>query len=239
MRGLVRTTSLWPGLAELWLRGSVWGLSTALAFAVGLNFALLATFAPDRVGSRFAGVGGIWTAVLAWVFVLSFWIVGVRTGLRTATRSKGSSPAIDPELEARFTAAQQEYLRGHWIEAETLLMQLLVANPHDCEAKLLLASVERRSGRPNDARRTLEQLADMPSAGRWRQEIEREIAHIDASAAAALPQGTESNLLTLSTIPQVTEPNTNTRSTNTPAQHAAMDSPPMAVHDARESRRAA
>ncbi len=233
MRGLVRTTSLWPGLAELWLRGSVWGLSTALAFALGLNFALLATFAPDRVWSRFGVAGGVWTTLLAWVFVLSFWIVGVRSGLRTATRSKGSSPTIDPELEARFVSAQQEYLRGHWIEAETLLMQLLAANPNDCEAKLLLASVERRSGRPNDARRTLEQLAEASFAGRWRQEIEREIAHIDANAGASPPR-TESNLPGPTTIPQVIEP-----STNTPRQPADEDVLPTPVQDARNLRRAA
>jgi hypothetical protein len=233
MRGLVRTTRLWPGLAELWLRGSVWGLSTALAFAFSLNFALLATFAPDRVGPRIGGEGGIWTAVLAWVFVLSFWIVGVRTGLRTATRSKGSSAKIDPEVEAGFVAAQQEYLRGHWIEAETLLRQLLAANPHDCEAKLLLASVERRSGRPNDARCTLEQLADVSSAGRWRQEIEREIARIDANAAVASPQGTESSLLGPTIIPQVIE-----STTNTPPQPDEY-SLPTPVQDSRKRRRAA
>lgn len=187
MRGPIRTTSLWPGLSRLWLRGDFQGLLIALSFAVALNLALWATFAPERVLPDWGLARGLWPTVLAWVFVLSFWIVGVRAGQRSTLRLKESSPTIDPELEARFTAAQHQYLRGHWIEAETLLGQLLAVNPEDCEARLLLASVERRSGRPNDARRTLVSLQTLSAAGRWTQEIERELALVNAPAAERNP----------------------------------------------------
>jgi hypothetical protein len=186
MRGLVRMTSLWPGFARLWRRGDIQGLLIALSFAVVLNLALVVTFAPERILPDWGVAGELWPTVLAWVFVLSFWIVGVRAGQRVASRLKEPSKTIDPELEARFVAAQQQYLRGHWIEAETLLKQLLAVNPEDCEARLLLASVERRSGLSGDARRTLVSLQEMPAAGRWHLEIERELAILNAASSEEL-----------------------------------------------------
>ena len=176
-------TSLWPGFTRLWRRGDFLGLLIALSFAAVLNLALVATFAPEHVLPKWGIAGAWWPTVLAWVFVLSFWIVGVRAGEQVASRLKEPGATTDPELEARFVAAQHQYLRGHWIEAETLLLQLLAANPEDCEARLLLASVERRSGLSGDARRTLVSLQELPAARRWHLEIERELAILNAASA--------------------------------------------------------
>ena len=52
----------------------------------------------------------------------------------------------DPQLDDWFREAQHEYLKGHWIAAETQLTRLLARQPADAEARLLLASLQRRSG---------------------------------------------------------------------------------------------
>jgi hypothetical protein len=74
MRALSCVTSLWPGLAALWLRGRWTGLATAAGFAVVLNSALVATFAdlPAPAGLPWA------IPAAAWLLVLGFWVLGFR-----------------------------------------------------------------------------------------------------------------------------------------------------------------
>ena len=76
MRALSWMTSLWPGLAPLWLYGRWHGLAAAAAFAGLVNFALITTFVWPQWLSRELPPAA--TPVLAWVLVLGFWIVGLR-----------------------------------------------------------------------------------------------------------------------------------------------------------------
>jgi cytochrome c-type biogenesis protein CcmH/NrfG len=81
--------------------------------------------------------------------------------------------------DTEFQSAQHEYLRGHWIECETRLLRLLGAHPQDVEARLLLASVRRRTDRWKEARQALQELKRDEAAGRWKLEMEAEESRID------------------------------------------------------------
>lgn len=169
----LRWTCLWPGLAALWVHGRWGGLLTAAAFAGLVNLALVATLAGDVL--PIGGVSGPFAAAGAWTLVLGFWILGVRSGRREVP---GSQSSIPPEADAWLREAQTHYLKGHWIEAETLLAKILAQMPRDVEARLLLAAILRRTGRTAEARRHLTELASEAAAAGWRWEIDSELARL-------------------------------------------------------------
>ncbi|HZL90274.1 MAG TPA: hypothetical protein VFB96_18055 [Pirellulaceae bacterium] len=76
-------------------------------------------------------------------------------------------------------------MKGHWLEAESLLVRLLVRRPGDAVARLLLASVYRRSGREELARQQLAELALLPAAAVWREEIAAELKQLSPPQALA------------------------------------------------------
>ena len=146
----------------------------AIAFAALLNLALLASF------FRSDAVSHVWRLGI-WGSAVVFWLFGVWRGLRQRT------PAGDADWAQNqqdlFIRAQSEYLRGHWVEAQTLLEQLIRRDPEDVESHLLLASVYRRTQRIDLSRCQLRQVQDMAGAARWRFEIGRELAAIDQPSA--------------------------------------------------------
>jgi cytochrome c-type biogenesis protein CcmH/NrfG len=73
-----------------------------------------------------------------------------------------------------FRAAQGEYLRGNWFEAELALNQLLERNPSDADARLMLATLLRRIGQPSEAAENLRRLAKSVGADKWQLEIARQ-----------------------------------------------------------------
>jgi thioredoxin-like negative regulator of GroEL len=138
---------------------------TALAFAALLNFALATSFVgPDLWGSLLGRV--------AWLIVAAFWAAGAWRNLRQLPQLLApESPKAAADL---FPQAQAEYLRGHWFEAEALLARQLRTSPEDAEARLLLVTLERRTGRWDDAQRELRRLKQCEAASKWQLEIERE-----------------------------------------------------------------
>ena len=177
MRFNLWIASLWPGFWHAW-HGEWRGLALAVSFAIGLNGALLSTggLLPVSVG----GLPDHWVASMSWLLVLGLWYYGLLWVRRDGQAEGTKRGTGDESATEQFRTAQHEYLRGHWIEAETLLRQLLRENSLDAEAQLLLASVQRRTRQWNDARRTLRQLQENhPTAGKWLMEIEAELARID------------------------------------------------------------
>ena len=170
MRGASRITYLWPGLLRLWYYGDLKALGTATAFAVLLNLVVLVSFVrPDNPWNSWCGFG--------WAAVVAFWVLGVWRAVRfSAAREKLQAPRNPQDL---FIQAQAEYLRGHWVEAQSLLEQLIRQNPLDIESRLLLSSVFRRSRRIDLSRRQLRRLRELGEAAPWRFEIERELALLD------------------------------------------------------------
>jgi cytochrome c-type biogenesis protein CcmH/NrfG len=82
------------------------------------------------------------------------------------------------EMEAALVEAQHEYLKGHWLEAELTISRMLAKHPTDVEARLLLASIERRTRRFNEAKQALAALAADERATKWLPEIAAEIEQI-------------------------------------------------------------
>lgn len=160
-----RLSCFWPGLAQAWWRGSSRGLAAALLFGWALCVLLLATFVwPNWFRP--------WLVTLCWLGMLCFWTFeSIRSHWQLGNLQRDAGPVAGDD---RFAQAQQEYLRGHWFEAESLLHAILTDTPRDPEAHLLLAGVLRRSGRLSAALRRLDQLVLLDTSLRWGFEIRRE-----------------------------------------------------------------
>ena len=196
MRRLRWFTLVWPGLPQLWFAGSWAGLALAAGFAAILNLGIVSSrlwtelLTPESQTLIWLAAGGIWTASAA---LSARWVAG----LRLSTPS-----AIDEDL---FNAAQNEYLKGNWYEAEVALNRLLDRNILDVEARLMLASLLRRTGRRDEAATQLARLSRTDGSERWRLEIARLKQHIadDASEPANdSPVAVEESDTTGEAIPQ-------------------------------------
>jgi hypothetical protein len=165
-------TTLWPGLTQLWLRGSALGLVTAIGFAATLNLALVVSFVyPELAGPHFP----VWLAPCAvWFLVLWLWVAGWRKSCQLLAEWYPRQQPADAATEALFCQAQAEYLKGHWRQAEELLSQLLARRSRDVEGRLLLASIRQRMGQWDRARQLLDELSQDDAAVRWQFEIARE-----------------------------------------------------------------
>lgn len=168
-----RWTYSWPGLAGLWCAGRWRGLGVALAFSVLLNAALVVTFVPSLQTDRLTAAG-------LWAIAGIFWGVSAWNSHSWLRRLR-QLPKKE-ELDRLFVLAQEQYLRGHWVEAEQALRRVLTVNPDDPEARLLLASVLRRSGRSAEARAELSVLAASTAGGKWSFEVIRERQRLDEAA---------------------------------------------------------
>jgi len=84
--------------------------------------------------------------------------------------------------------AQGEYLRGDWYGTERILQKLLRGEPHDIEARLLLATLFRRTQRFDEARSELRRIQKTKVAERWQAELVREWHAIDRLASGGAGQ---------------------------------------------------
>lgn len=185
MSPLLYLACAWPGLPALWLRGRWSGLGWALLFSAVLNTAALATF--------------VWPEWLSWAMTTTLWIaagslwtLGCWQSLTQLPRLLGTT--TDPRAEQKLVDAQCAYLQGRYYEAEQGLRRLLHLQPDDPEARLLLASVYRRTNRKKEALEALKRLAEAPRGGRWLFEASRLRAAVEemsdepvASEPEALP----------------------------------------------------
>jgi hypothetical protein len=194
MRALRWIICLWPGLSRLWLLGQWQGLVLAVGFAALLNLTLIITFVwPELL---LGGPTGRWIATAAWILVLGFWIAGVCFARREAA---GPAPAVTHASlhDDWLQEAQTEYLKGHWLEAELALKRLLADCPQDAEARLLMASVLRRTRRWESSLSMLAACQQTPAAARWQFEIEIEMQEIknlmEEDASDKLAQQAETN----------------------------------------------
>lgn len=168
-------TLLWPGMPWLWLRGSVAGLVLALAFAVALDVAVVATW--------------IWAELFDLQIVLGLWAATAAVWLVATVSAVSAFPppiprARDAAADALFVAARDAYLARDWLACETKLRSLLVISPTDGEAQLLLATLLRRVGRLKESREALDKLSRSDSGAPWRSAIARELDRIEAAGAS-------------------------------------------------------
>ena len=172
-------TYLWPGLPRLWTRGSWSALAVAAGFAALVNLALLSTlvwselFAPEVRTACWTAVAAIWGGSAALCY-----------GWDRRRQAAGgqSRPA-----ERSFEEALDHYLQGNWFEAERVLVGVLRRNPRDIDARLMIATLLRHTGRLDEAARQLDQLQRLEDARKWESEISRErelVAEARAEGAA-------------------------------------------------------
>lgn len=174
MRKMPWTTYLWPGLPQLWYWGFSSGLALAALSAALLNMLLLASL----VWVEWLGP---WQLRLGWTATGLLWIGSA--GM-SAWRGRGNPTPPQPACaEGLFRRALSEYLQGSWFEAEALLGQLLHVHPRDAEARLLLATLLRRTGRPQEALVQLSRLELLRDSEKWSLEIESERERLAAARA--------------------------------------------------------
>ena len=162
---------LWPGLPQLWTRGSWAHLALAVGFTALGNVLAAATFVwtewltPNVRWAALATLSVVW--LLAWLESRADWrrFVAEFTG--------GESAKAEPsELADRwFREAQAFYLAGDWVSAEQTLLKLLRHDPRDAEARLMLATLWRHEGRMPAAKEELDRLERLEAAAAWQDEI--------------------------------------------------------------------
>ena len=89
------------------------------------------------------------------------WVAGLR---------HGQAQAGGDEL---FLQGRDEYLKGNWFEAETILGRILDQNVLDSEARLLRANLLFHTARRKEAIGELDRLSRMDSGQIWWLEIAR------------------------------------------------------------------
>lgn len=166
---------LWPGLPQVWLRGSWVGLVLAVGFTAIANVLLAATLVWDEwlpVRGRWIGLGGlavIW--IVAWIEGRAEWRRLIATWKEGAEAADSRS---DPVREQGYREAQTAYLAGDWVSAERRLLELLRYDARDAEARLLLATLWRHENRHNAALEQLAILERLETAASWGFEIAAE-----------------------------------------------------------------
>jgi hypothetical protein len=193
VRRMPWVTFLWPGLPQLWIRGDWSSLAVAGAAAALLNMALLGSFGWSELIARDLRTV-LWVALgVAWVGSA---VVSVAWYRRQGTCDCGDS------CGDAFGEALEHYLKGNWFQAQRVLAGLLRQNARDLDARLMLATLLRHTGRLEEATGELDLLTQFEGADKWALEIRRERdllaearkqADIQAEAASSLeasePQG--------------------------------------------------
>jgi hypothetical protein len=165
MRRMRRIAYLWPGLPQLWTFGSWAGLAVAVGAALVFDLLLLVSFgwselvSPSVRNILWTAFGGFWVSAVVW------------SAKRRGRFGAAASP--DPKKDA-FAEALDYYLKGDYYQAEHLLEGLLQRNLRDLDARLMLATLLRHTGRIDEARQQLDTLAKFEGAGKWEWEIQRE-----------------------------------------------------------------
>jgi thioredoxin-like negative regulator of GroEL len=137
----------------------------AVGAAVLLNLALLGTFG--------------WSELLApelckglWVLLGVVWVGSAILSLGW-TRRQRIRPSTDAHGDT-FSQAVEHYLKGDWFQAQRVLGDLLRSDASDVDARLMLATLLRHTGRLQEAAAELDLLRRFEGAVKWELEIERE-----------------------------------------------------------------
>lgn len=175
MRALPLLTCLWPGLARLWLRGDWTSVAVAVVFGAALNLLLVSCFVwPEVFPTSLVRVG--------WFGLAVAWCIATVRSYRSFPDVRRTAHADERDL---FIEAQGEYLKGRWRETESLLQRLICRSPRDVDARLMLATLYRRTRRMEEAFQQLRAMERLDEAERWRWELAREQEMLDRARSSA------------------------------------------------------
>jgi tetratricopeptide (TPR) repeat protein len=165
MRKMSKAVYLWPGLPQLWTRGSWSALGVALFAAALLNVAVVSSFAwEELIDERLRST--------LWVLVAFFWLgAAIISALQLRRHAAPNELASSDDP---FNQALNLYLKGDYYQVERLLHNILNKNIRDLEARLLLATMLRHTGRLEEAENQLDQLLHFEGAEKWELEIQQE-----------------------------------------------------------------
>ena len=168
-----------PGAGEVLLGRIILGSVRALAWACLAAAAIYQVIFAPASDSHLAAIG---LACLAGGVYLSSQ-VALALGYRARRRW-----LQDRNRDELFKAATAAYLQGRLDEAESLLGQLLKADPDDVEATLQQAAIARRRGDAAAARSSLCRARYLDDESRWDFEIGRELAALEPRSQAGPEQ---------------------------------------------------
>jgi Flp pilus assembly protein TadD len=167
-------------------------LAVAGLAAAALNMALLATFGYTELMTPAArtfvwgGLGLVWAAAAA---VSLMW------------ERRRTDTAAPDRAERAFAVATEHYLKGNWFEAESTLTRVLRGDPRDLEARLMLATLLRHTGRPDEATSQLDTLKRLEGAERWAWEIQSEYDLLSEASTGAQEPNQQSETTPLADSP--------------------------------------
>ncbi len=165
MRRMRWITYLWPGLPQLRTDGSWSGLVLALAAATLLDLVVLASFGWTELISQNL-------RITSWAALGVFWILASGWSIKTVRRQ---AEVADPQPdEDQFAEAVDYYLKGDYYQTEHVLERLLRNNLRDVDARLMLATLMRHTGRLDEAAGQLDTLSRFDGADKWALEIQKE-----------------------------------------------------------------
>ena len=176
-RKLPKIAYFWPGLPQLWLRGSWAGLVIAVGFTALVNVLILATCVFHEWIPKEYLLGGYGVVAASWL--VGWWQCRRQMSHEVAAtensdESTNETPSVGLVAEPReqlYRDAQRVYLQGDWVAAEQLLLKLLKLDDRDAEARLMLATLWRHQGRHREAIRQLDKLSRLEAADPWQNEI--------------------------------------------------------------------
>lgn len=239
-RKLPKIAYFWPGLPQLWLRGSWVGLVIAVGFTALANVLILATFVFHEWIPLEQMLGGYGVVAVGWL--AGWWqyrrqaIDEVTAAAETSESSVETSKvglASEPR-EQLYREAQQVYLRGDWVAAEQMLLKLLRLNDRDAEARLMLATLWRHQGRHREAVRQLDKLSRLEVADPWLYEIAVERQENATALAESVSNTTEDE--DTKDIDDATPVDT-TQESEEPETHSIADAQPPAAENQETNRR--
>jgi hypothetical protein len=163
-------------------------LAIAIGFGALLDLGLL-------VSRMWTELFGLAAQTAIWLVLAATWIAAAALSRRWVARLQiGRLRSADDKLSLDwFVQAREEYLKGNWFEAETVLGRLLDRNVLDIEARLLRANLLFRTARKREAASELDRLARAEGSEIWRVEMARlrsRLVEVDGSNAAT---GTSAN----------------------------------------------
>ncbi len=227
-RKLPKIAYFWPGLPQLWVRGSWVGLMIAVGFTALVNVLILATFVFGEWIPSEQVLGGYGLVALAWLvgWVQSRRLTDVESVQPVSDDSAAETSTVGLTSQPReqlYREAQQVYLRGDWVATEQLLLKLLKLDDRDAEARLMLATLWRHQGRHREAVRQLDKLSRLEAADTWQHEIavereenaaalkDSEQTEIDNTTTDDTPEAKPETYKITDTDPSATETNETNR----------------------------
>jgi hypothetical protein len=229
-RKLPRIAYFWPGLPQLWLRGSWVGFVIAVGFTALVNVLILASFVFHEwipLEQMLSGYG-----VVAASWLAGWWQYRRQASDEVTADSKYDESSTESAVvglagepgEQLYREAQRVYLQGDWVAAEQVLLKLLKLDVRDAEARLMLATLWRHQGRNREAVRQLDKLSRLEASDPWQYEIAVERQE---NAAALANQENITTDQTTDTSQETEEPET----------HNIADAQPPAAETKETNRR--